>query len=81
VSRGGLSILSNLGLTELIAKDEADYVAIAKKLAGNLPRVAEMRAGMRNRLMTSPLTDGQKFARSFETAFRQIWQTWCAGRK
>ena len=36
--RAGLSILSNLNLPELIARDDAQFVSIATELAGDFPR-------------------------------------------
>ena len=38
VARAGISLLSNLGLQDLSAKDPADFVRIAKSLATDLPR-------------------------------------------
>ena len=43
VGRGGLSILSNLGLADLVAYDTDQYVRIAVNLAGDLPRLRELR--------------------------------------
>src|ERR1035437_1012063 len=43
VSRVGVSLLTNVGLTELVAKDADDYVEIAAGLAGDLPRLETMR--------------------------------------
>ena len=77
-SRQSASMLMNLGLPELIAADAAAYVDIAAKLAGDLPRLAELRAGLRPRFAASPLADYAGFARSLEAAYRQIWRTWVA---
>ena len=41
VGRAGLSQLTNLGLTELVAQTPEQYVQIATDLARNLPRLAE----------------------------------------
>ncbi|MEI8196950.1 MAG: hypothetical protein WCI73_13705, partial [Phycisphaerae bacterium] len=71
LSRGGLSILSNLGLPELAATSPAEYLQIATDLATNLPRLATLRAEMRARLQTSPLTDGPRFARNLEAIYRE----------
>ncbi len=78
VSRGGASILTQLGLPELIAQTPADYVRIAIALAGDLPRLASLRATLRDRMKASPLMDGPRFARSVEAAYRTAWQRWCA---
>jgi len=79
VSRGGVSILSNVGLPELIARSPEEYVQIAATLAGDLPRLAGLRAGLRPRLLASPLMDAAGFVRDVEGAFRQMWRAWCAG--
>ena len=76
VARVGASLLTNIGLTELIAGDEAEYVAKAVALAGDLERLVELRAGMRSRLEASPLTDYAGFTRAMERAFRAMWRQW-----
>jgi predicted O-linked N-acetylglucosamine transferase (SPINDLY family) len=80
VGRAGWSQLCNLGLPELAARTPEEYVSIAGKLAADLPRLQELRAGMRERLRTSAIMDGKRFARSMEQAFRQIWRKWCQER-
>jgi predicted O-linked N-acetylglucosamine transferase (SPINDLY family) len=79
VSRAGLSILCNAGLPELVARAPEEYVAIAAGLAADLARLAALRAGLRERLGRSPLTDAPGFARGVEAAFRTMWRRWCAG--
>jgi predicted O-linked N-acetylglucosamine transferase (SPINDLY family) len=66
--------LSQVGLTELAAHDADEYVTIAKGLAGDLDRLREIRAGLRDRMAASPLLDGAAFAREFETALREMWR-------
>jgi protein O-GlcNAc transferase len=78
VGRGGLSILTNLGLPELAARSEAQYVQIAKELADDLPRLSHLRSTLRSRMKASPLMDASRFARNMEAAYRQMWRTWCA---
>jgi protein O-GlcNAc transferase len=77
--RGGRSILSNVGLTELIAQTPEEYVAIAVKLASDLPRLAELHRTLRQRMEASPLMDAPSFARNIEAAYRQMWRRWCSG--
>ena len=79
-SRGGLSILSNIGMSELAAYSVEDYVQIAVTLAGDLPRLADLRSGLRQRMQRSPLTDAPRFTRNLEALFRTMWQRWCAHR-
>ena len=78
VSRAGLSLLSSVGLGELAASSEEDYVRIAVELAGNLARLADLRATLRPRMQASPLMDAPRFARNVEAAYRSMWERWCA---
>jgi predicted O-linked N-acetylglucosamine transferase (SPINDLY family) len=79
VGRSGKSILSNVGLPELVAQSEKQYQTIAVDLANNLPRLRELRSGLRARMSKSPLTDAAKFTRDLESAYRKVWRTWCQG--
>lgn len=76
-SRGGASILSVLGMAELIAGSPDEYVAIATSLARDLPRLAQLRRGLRARLEASPLCDAVRFTRNLEAAYREMWRAWC----
>jgi protein O-GlcNAc transferase len=77
-ARGGVSILTNVGLPELIARTPREYVDLNVKLAGDIPKLAEMRKGLREKLRASPLMDAGRFAKSVEAAYRQMWKNWCA---
>jgi predicted O-linked N-acetylglucosamine transferase (SPINDLY family) len=77
VSRGGLSILSNLGLPDLVARSGDEYVAIAVRLAGDCSRLAQLRATLRPRLELSILMDEKRFTRNIEAAYRAMWRQWC----
>ena len=80
VGRGGLSLLSNLGLNDLIGHSPDEYVQIALNLARNLPRLVELRATLRSRMLASPIMDAPRFARHMETAYRQMWHHWILNR-
>jgi predicted O-linked N-acetylglucosamine transferase (SPINDLY family) len=80
VGRGGVSILANIGASELIANTPQQYVQIATGLASDLPRLAELRRTLRARMQASPLMDAPRFARTIEAAYRQMWRNWCAGQ-
>ena len=77
--RYGASILSNLGFPKWVAADDDSYVEIAVGLAGDLSRLESLRAGMRARMLASPLRDSAAFARAMEAAYRQMWTNWLAG--
>jgi len=74
VRRAGASILTNAGLPELITQTVEEYIDVATKLAADVARLAELRAGMRDRLLASPLTDLNGFVRDLETAYRRMWR-------
>jgi predicted O-linked N-acetylglucosamine transferase (SPINDLY family) len=76
-SRHGLSHLSNVGLMETIATSQAEYVELAERLAGDLPRLAAMRGGLRERMAQSALCDGQRFADNLLSVLRGVWRDWC----
>ncbi len=71
-SRHSLSHLSNVGLTEMIAHDLDEYVEAAVSVAGNLPRLATLRAGLRERTAASPLCDGKRFASNLLTMLQDV---------
>ena len=71
--RAGLSQLFNLGLTELAAESDDEFVKIARDLGQDLDRLSQLRQTLRERLRHSPLMDGVRFARNIEAAYRRIW--------
>lgn len=81
VGRAGWSQLSNLGLTELAAKEPDEFVRVAAELAKDLPRLNELRRTLRTRMRESPLMDAVGFTRGIEAAYRSMWEQWCAAPK
>ena len=79
-SRVGVSLLTTVGLPELIAQDQDDYLRLAVQLAADMTRLADLRATLRTRLAASPLMDAPRFARHLEAAYREMWRTWCMDR-
>lgn len=72
VARVGASLLKALDLGELIAEDEASYLAIAAGLAERPDVLATLRSGMRERLRASPIGNAQAFTRAMEAAYRDM---------
>jgi predicted O-linked N-acetylglucosamine transferase (SPINDLY family) len=79
-SRQTLGVLSSLGVTDSVASDLSQYVELAVSLAKDLPRLAELRAGLREQMAQSPLCDAEAFATSFMQAVDQAWRHWCEHR-
>lgn len=74
LSRQGAGFLMNAGLPEWVAGDADDYVRRVVLHAGDLPRLATLRAGLRAQAIASPVMDAGRFARHFEEALHGIWQ-------
>jgi predicted O-linked N-acetylglucosamine transferase (SPINDLY family) len=79
IGRGGVSILSNVGLEEFIAESPQDYIRIAVTLANDRPRLAHLRSTIRERMKGAPLMDAKQFAADVENSYRQMWRRWCSG--
>lgn len=79
-SRSSASILTALGLTDWVATDHADWLARALRLSADTETLIALRAGLRARVSTSPLTDVHAFTAALETHYRAIWRTWCEQR-
>lgn len=75
--RAGLSQLHQLGLTDLAAASDQEFIDCAVALAQNLPRLARLRQELRTRLESSPLMDSGRFCRHLENAYREIWRDYC----
>jgi protein O-GlcNAc transferase len=74
LSRAGLSVLSAAGLSEFAAASPEHFIAVASDLAKDLPRLATIRAGMRERLRSTPLLDQRRFTRNLEGIYRDAWR-------
>ena len=76
-SRVGVSILSNIGLPELIAKTPDEYIQIAVALAADTNRLQSLRKRLRKIMEGSPLMNAQQFSLNLENCYRTMWKTWC----
>lgn len=79
VGRAGLSQLHHLGLLDLVAHSDEQFVASAVSLAADLDRLAMLRRSLRERMQLSPLMDAARFARHIEHAYRRAWRAHCSG--
>ncbi len=75
-SRHGVSHLNNVGLTETIARDVDEYVERAVELGHDLARLAKLRAGLREKMLSSPLCDQPRFAQDLGERIRGVWRQW-----
>ena len=74
-SRCGSSIIKNLGVEYLIAKNEGDYISKAISLSNNLDKLMKIRDFVYNKAIESPLFDTEKFTNNFEKKLETIIST------
>lgn len=77
-ARTGASILSSMGLVDLIAHDEAQYLAIASTLARDRKRLRQLRSSLRQTMQGSPLMDAKRCASALEASYQWMWARWRA---
>ncbi len=71
--RVGVSILTNVGLDELIAKTPQEYIAILQKMNSDRDYLCSLHSRARPALAESPVCDRNTFARQFETAMLEVF--------
>ena len=77
-SWSGARLMSFACLEEFIAENADDFVAKGLDQARHIARLAEIRAGLRDRFNNSPLGQPALVADAFQRAMRIMWQRWCA---
>jgi len=78
VSRVGVSLLTNVGLPELVAESPETYIAKAVELADDQDRLIKLKAELRSMMRASPLMDGPRFAERFGEAMEGMWDLKCS---
>jgi predicted O-linked N-acetylglucosamine transferase (SPINDLY family) len=79
VGRHGVGLLAPLGLQDYVASDASDFIAKARAIANDVPALAKLRAGMRERIAVAHERRPEVIAGAVERALRTMWQRWCAG--
>ncbi|MDD5676258.1 MAG: tetratricopeptide repeat protein [Chitinivibrionales bacterium] len=67
------SVLENLGLHELVAASEDEYIQRAKKLANDKSRLKILRNTLRTTMVNSALCDGKTFTKKLEETYVSLW--------
>ncbi len=80
VSHNGETICHHTGLSDWIAEDENDYYEKAVRFSSDFEALAKLRAGLREKILTSPLFAAERFARRFEDAMFELWSDYNMGR-
>ena len=71
-ARVGVSLLTQVGLTELVAESTEEYIRKAVALAEDQEHLASLRTGLRARMKNSPLLDHAGFTRRLEDAYLEM---------
>jgi len=78
-SRVGASLLTAVGLPELIARDKVNYERIAIELARNPEDLRQLRGRLAATIKNSPLFDTPRFVHNLESAYEEMWDNHAAG--
>ena len=73
-ARNSYTMMMNAGITEGIAWSDEEYVEWGVRLGKDEKLRQEIVWKLRKSRQTSPLWNGQKFAREMENAYQQMWQ-------
>ena len=73
VSHHGELITHHAGLTEWIASDNNEYIKKAIELSADLNKLSNLRNDLREKTLSSPLFDSERFAKYFEEALFKMW--------
>lgn len=75
-ARSTAAIMKNAGHADLVADSFEQYVKLATELATDIPRLLELRNGMRETLRKT-LFNAEQFTRDLEKEYRSMWTRWC----
>jgi predicted O-linked N-acetylglucosamine transferase (SPINDLY family) len=75
--RVGASLLSRVGLDELVCPTLQAYVETAVALGNDRDRLKSLRSGLRERLLASPIMNAKRLATELEAAYAQAWRSYC----
>ena len=79
-SRVSSSILTAIGLPELVTHSLADYEALGFRLSQDLGELQALKAKLAQNRLSEPLFDTPRFARNLENAYRLMWERHLAGK-
>ncbi|MBM3539258.1 MAG: tetratricopeptide repeat protein [Alphaproteobacteria bacterium] len=79
-SRWSAAMLGALKLDSWVADSASAYVRIASDLARDAAQLADLRSGLRERVIQSPLCDTRRGTRQLERLLKAMWRHWYATR-
>ncbi|HET6160031.1 MAG TPA: tetratricopeptide repeat protein [Dongiaceae bacterium] len=78
-ARVSASLLTAIGLPELIVRSPQEYRDLAISFARNRAALAQIRTRLTTNRLTMPLFDSRRFVRHLEAGYEAIWQRCVAG--
>ena len=60
-------------LSEWTAENQKDFIIRATKFSSNLKQLSELRQGLRDQLLKSPICDAPRLANHFD---KMLWEMW-----
>ena len=73
-ARNSYTMMMNAGISEGIAWTDAEYVEWGIRLGTDAALREDIATRLKDSRQTSPLWNGEKFAREMENAYQQMWQ-------
>jgi predicted O-linked N-acetylglucosamine transferase (SPINDLY family) len=77
--RVAASLLTAVGLPELVTQNLDDYEALALRLARNASSLASIKAKLARNRESYPLFNSKRFTRHLEAAYTTMWEIWQRG--
>lgn len=77
VARVGASLLTNVGLENLVGENPQHYIDHAVTLAQEPERLGSMRRNMRSNLSNTIVYDPRTFTSQLEDVYTEIFREWC----
>lgn len=78
--RFGVSLLKNIGLSELTASTVEEYIEKAAGLAADTELLDVLHKNVRTMMEHSPLMDRTLYMKELENAYHRIWRTYCGAQ-
>ena len=78
IQRTSYGFLKGIGLDDLCTYSEKDYVETACSLAQDIGRLSHYKQTIRPALLESSICDSATFTKNLETAYRTMWEVYCA---
>ena len=79
--RFGYSLLHNMGLDELCAFSEEEYIQKAVELANDVDRITDYHLTLRRRMSQSPVMNDSIYMSELEAAYEKIYHAWINGEE